>query len=186
MLVNTPEGFLFTEFLKYNFRFNSHPDTPAGIYPDYLIVTAELPLSRSVHILDLSLSYCNLNRCLTTDIWSKRDDPKFKDLTFRRYPYIHSILSTSCKFNVITSSTFRFFRLVSSKKRIFHHCAILIHVLHTKRGYNINTCWRYLHRAAKCFIPSHNINSATSFVNSVKNRLQILYHTGTIANFDEP
>jgi len=167
-----------------DFHLPGHPLVNCGIYPRLLVCNEEQAPAHRGHCLDIDYYYDHHNRRWYTDIYSKINDPKFSRLTWNRYPNIRTKLSTSCKYNVITAQTFRFFRLVSRKGAVILHLATLIHTLHIGRGYNLHRCFRYLYRAVSKFIPMWNIKSPRFMIYLVRKRFDRLVLTDKLARRD--
>ena len=92
-----------------DFRIPGHPDLEAGIYPRELVCNFEQRPAHKGHVCDVEYYFENHTDRWYTDIYSKINDPKYSNLAWNRYPNIRSKLSTSCKYNIITSQTYRFF-----------------------------------------------------------------------------
>lgn len=114
------------------FRFPAHPLLHAGIYPSKLVCNEEQKPSHSGHCLDIEYYFDRHTDRWYSDLYSKANDPKYSRLAWNRYPNIRTKLSTSCKYNVITSQTYRYFRLVSRKASVIFHLATLYTHTHFK------------------------------------------------------
>ena len=147
-----------------------------GIYPRVLVCNIEQKPSHKGHCLDVDYYFDHTSSRWYTDLYSKTNDIKFKDLAFYRYPNIRTKLSTSCKYNVITSQVYRFFRLCSRKTAVIYEVAKLIYILSRPfgeggRDFSLNRCFLYLNRALRKFIPMWNVKSPRYMLYLVKKRL---------------
>ena len=147
-----------------------------GIYPRVLVCNEEQRPAHKGHCLDIDYYFETHTRRWHTDIYSKINDPKYRNLVWYRYPNIRTKLSSSCKYNIITSQVYRFFRLVSRKCAVVFHIATLVYTLHILRGYSLKTCWLYVNRAVSKFIPMWNVKSIRYMVSLIKKRyLRIVF-----------
>ena len=89
----------------------------------------------------------------------------------RRYPDILSKLTKSVKYNVITSETIRYFRLVSRKARVITLLAELARTLLDERHYRMHDVKRYFLQVFRRVIPHYNLKSAAQLQRLVFNRL---------------
>ena len=162
---------LFHQLVSGDFFFPDVPGVNFRIYPVGLTCGKELGPGHKVHFLDVSILYNHLRSRWETDIYSKRNDPKFKRLSMRRYPDISSKLTKSVKYNVITSETIRYFRLVSRKARVITLLAELARTLLDERHYRMHDVKRYFLQVFRRVIPHYNLKSAAQLQRLVFNRL---------------
>ena len=148
-----------------------------GIYPRVLVCNLEQEPSHKGHCLDVDYHFDYHTSRWYTDIYSKTNDIKYKDLAWNRYPNIRTKLSTSCKYNVITSQVYRFFHVCSRKSAVIYEVAKLIYILSRSffeggRDFSLNRCFLYLDRALRKFIPMWNVKSPRYMLHLVKKRLR--------------
>jgi hypothetical protein len=144
------------------------------IYPTYLQVNEEQN-NPSVHFLDIRISRTHRKTApYLTNLFDKRQLPKFAALPMTRYPHTLSFVPRRFGTNIITSQSYRFLRRCMRKSSFIFHLATLIVELSCK-GYSRNTLIRKARRFFR--INLHLLYSAPSVCHLHRllvNRLQLL------------
>jgi hypothetical protein len=86
-----------------------------------------------VDYMDLRIA-CQSGMGLTTDIYDKRFAPEFGSINLIRFPHVHSSISDTAKYGIITSQFIRFHRLCSLQSGFIAQISNLIAVFAAK-GY---------------------------------------------------
>ena len=169
--VNNP---YFQKYLVYDGIFFTD-GTPAGIYPAYLKGCLEQS-GLAVHFLDVFIFYDPARRAVSTTLYSKHGDPKFRLVKFNKYPHIMTKLAVGTKYNVILSELCRYARLVSREKYLITHSALLICRLLDK-GYTMRRCLHYIRHVARRSIvplPKFTFTSERLFVAKLSKRIRTM------------
>ena len=100
-----------------------------GVYPPYLTISQEQSSTSTVSILDARIS--KRNNTWITSLYDKREHPPLNKVQNIVYPDVDSFLSSSAKYNVITSQLHRYLNICSQKvdflqsaRKLIDYCLI--------------------------------------------------------------
>ncbi len=139
------------------------------LYPKNMLTLNKEQDNLPLHCLDVHIYYNNKTENLETKSHSKKDDPKFKALTFTKYPHPHSYIHQNILYNTFTTELHRLNR-INSNFSTFHKDTnrLIDYLIH--KGYNKKRLLNKLQSFVKENLPLYNYTTPLLPYNNIAGR----------------
>ena len=134
-------------FNTYKYKIYHETTTQS---PNYMLTLEEESTNLPMHCLDINLYYHEKEGYYATTLHTKKDDPKYKALTFTKYPHPHSYIAPTILYNTITTELHRYKNLNSEFDTFKTNTQTLINTCLAKQYHK-----KRVHNKIRAFIESN-------------------------------
>ena len=114
----------------------------AQMYPEWLPLGEPEASGQEINYLDMSIKHNNNTSKWSSKLYDKREAMVAKGLKLNKFPHPESMLTSRCKYGVITSQLHRY-NVACSSKRAFMVSAVKLYSDYLDKGYSKRHTGRY-------------------------------------------